>query len=504
MTTLRPQKQKKDNGFTLPELAIVMIIFGFITSTALLALNTYTTQQRIERTTKATELSRIAINAWAKANGRYPCPARLDAAEGDTDYGFDVTWGSDPASDLLTVADDEADILDRIENELFSEEGRLDIDGDGTVINEPYESYLVGAVPFKTLMDTLNDISVFSIDEAYRGVEFGAQHASDGWGNKITYAISRHLCDPTTANIHRTDPRGVIDVVIDEKCTDSDGNQYNVSLLPGEGDCKQDNKRYAQFIVLSHGENGRGAYNAQSGTRMDQCIDTSITLPTPGSLGGNADGTGTWTNGHASDRKNCDYQDVDNNNFGSISGNDGEFFAGLRSGDDNEYFDDTIKFYFEDSTSLWQVGPGIYQDNGTPDDRSDDFSISQIINTNVGNIGVGTATPEESLQVDGDIQAFDIYAEGFCDEQTSSTGREVCMNAETLAGNVPEMQCPTGWLVKRVQNNTVECENPFDGANFTCGTNAGGVQLYLQAVYSDGRTTCCDVSDPNNLVCSTN
>ena len=327
MTLPKQKNRKRQAGFTLAELAIVMILFGFAVSSALLALNTYTTQQRISRTTQATEISRNAIQAWTLANGRYPCPARLGAGEDDADFGYDVTWGADPETDVLSAIDDEADVITRIEDELFSEEGRLDIDGDGTTLNQPYESYVVGAVPFKTIMNTIDAPGTFSIDAVFTDVEFGAQHASDGWGNKLVYAISRHLCDPTIANPNRNDPRGVIDVVIDENCTDSDGNTHNVSLLPGEGDCKQDNKRYAQFIVLSHGENSRGAYNAQSGQRVDECIPASIILPTPtGSLAGNADGTGTWTNGHASDRRNCDFQDINNDNFGTISGNDGYFF----------------------------------------------------------------------------------------------------------------------------------------------------------------------------------
>ena len=482
----------KQAGFTLPELAIVLVLFGFAASTVLLALNTYTTQQRIERTKTATDVSRNAINAWAKANGRYPCPARITADEGDADYGYDITWGLTPEISVLDPSDltpgGERDQILALLNAMPQDNGQIDLDGDG-----PNESFIVGAIPYKTLLNANDTGGVLSLDVAFKELEFGTQHISDGWNNKLTYAISRHLCDPTPDNNLRSDPRGVIDVVIDRTCTTAGGDEVNVSLLPGEGDCKQDNKRYAQFIIIAHGENSRGAHNSSTGNEVINCLPGAAVVPPP--PGGLDENLG-FHNGYASDKMNCDYDGIDNPN----EGNEGIFFSGLRSEDDDRYFDDTIKFFFEDSTTLWEQGSGIYMDNGTPDDTSDDYLVSQINNTNLGNIGVGTDNPQEQMQVDGDVQAFDIYAEGFCDERSSG---EVCMNAATLAGNEPEMQCPTGTVVRRIQNNTVECENPFEGASFACGTNSSGVQLYLQAVYSDGRTTCCDVTNPDSLVCTT-
>ena len=75
----------KDHGFTVVELAVVLIIFGFAASTMMLALKTYTEQQRVQRTNDAISLSMNAISTFVVANqGRFPCPASLTARKSYT------------------------------------------------------------------------------------------------------------------------------------------------------------------------------------------------------------------------------------------------------------------------------------------------------------------------------------------------------------------------------------------------------------------------------------
>lgn len=488
-------------------MSIVLILFGFTASAMMLGLKTYTEEQRIIRTNDAVSLSINAINTFAKANGgRFPCPARLTAAEADVDYGYDITYGATPVAAPVNILDpaNAGAIQARITaligaNGLGQVIGQADLDGD---MNN--EAILTGAVPFKTLLNSNNIGGIFSIDDALRDIEFGAQHVRDGWGNKIVYAVSRHLCDPTSPPNLLGDARGVIDIITDQQCTHTGAGGgpalgiVPISILPGEGECKQDNKRYAQFITFSHGENARGAFDANSGNQVQICVNktTIPVIPQPGETSSR----GIFDTGRASDIQNCDYMATPAN----PNANRGRFYAGLRTeGNNNVYFDDAIKFFYEDSTSIWESAPGIPDNNGTPMDPTDDFIISQIRNVNLGNIGVGTTNPQEQLHVEGDIQAFDIESEGYCDDLSPNNR---CLAAEELSG-VPgvdnNLNCPPGEIAKRIQNGTFECEDPFAGMNFACGTNTSGTQLFLQEVYSDGRRTCCDTTDPLNPVCTT-
>ncbi len=492
--------KNKNHGFTLIELVIVLILFGFVSSAMMLGLKAYTDEQRIIRTNNAINLSLNAINTFSVANnGRLPCPARLTAAETDADYGYDIIYGATPQTSPTNVLDpaNAATVQTRINDVIASNgigivTGQADIDGDTNG-----EQILTGAVPFKTLLNS-NSIAInTSIHDELRDIKFGAKHTRDSWGNKIVYSVSRHLCDPTSPLFG--DPRGAIDIITSQQCTHSTLGIVPVSILPGEGECKQDNKRYAQFAMFSHGENGRGAYTDTTGNLVENCVNKATIPPTP-QLGETSD-RGIFDTGRASDIQNCDFMSTPAN----PNANRGRFFSGLRSeGDNNSYYDDNIQFFYEDSSNIWESANGIPDNNGTPLDPTDDFIISQIRNINPGNIGVGTTMPNEKLHIEGDMQAFDIEAEGFCDNLSPNNR---CLGAQELAGQEGvdnNLICRNpGEVVKRIQNGAFECEDPFIGLNFSCGTTLLGVQMFLQQVYSDGRRTCCDTTDPNNPVCTT-
>jgi prepilin-type N-terminal cleavage/methylation domain-containing protein len=63
-------------GFTLTELAIVVVIVGFLIGGLLVPLTTQMEVRRIAETQKTMEMARDALLGYAASNGRLPCPAR--------------------------------------------------------------------------------------------------------------------------------------------------------------------------------------------------------------------------------------------------------------------------------------------------------------------------------------------------------------------------------------------------------------------------------------------
>ena len=358
----------------------------------------------------------------------------------------------------------------------------VDLDGDGT-----NEDYVVGAVPFNTLFNTSAIPGQISIKDVFTGLDFSASNSIDGYGNKVTYAVSRHLCDPTTAGALANDQRGVLDVVTGQQplCVDGSGNTHEYSLLPGEGVCKEINKRFAQLVLVSHGEDGKGAFT-ESGQLLENCVNVVATPPPPGPL---AYANSPWDNGNANDIINCKVTEITED--AGDGSNRGIFFSGLRSDADNDnYYDDSIKFYFEDTSQMWQSAATLINDMGTPGDTSDDVPITRINNVNGGEVVIGDVVPQEILHVDGDVQAINMRAIGYCDDTTVSAGTN-CLDANTLAG--AGMNCPNpGEYAFRIENSTMTCRDPFsvhNGGTYTCPPSS-----YLKLIRSNGDFECCDSS----------
>jgi prepilin-type N-terminal cleavage/methylation domain-containing protein len=66
---------KKNNGFTLAELATVMVIIGLLLGGLLSSLPSQINSQRIKATTEQLNEIKQALIGFAIANGRLPCPA---------------------------------------------------------------------------------------------------------------------------------------------------------------------------------------------------------------------------------------------------------------------------------------------------------------------------------------------------------------------------------------------------------------------------------------------
>jgi len=394
------------DGFTLVELAMVLIIFGMTMSSIMLGMKVYMSDQKREETIEAVEESSTALFTYQiiDDDGYYPCPANPRAAPGDPDYGLEDCTGAS----LITVPGRDVDNAD----------GDDDIDTGG-------EPVLIGAFPFATVINKLVDPDGDpNTNDTVQG-EFKAGHHMDGWGGKITYAVTRSLSRAvlSDATPQEFDHENGAIFVIDEL-------RNNLTDQPG----------VAHVVLISHGPNNQGAFS-ENGDYIGDCVD--ITKP--------ADVAAYLALSNADERENCDHEDA-------IAGGpaDAEFLKGHRSDVEGNYNDDIVRVVVSNVSNLWEYSGGVYNDNGTQGDPEDDFVILQLTNTNGGDIGIGIDEPQAQLHLEGDLQAIEIHANKLCD----SSGGD-CMPPEVIGGELPDMQCPTGKVVTKIGENKVHCEDPF-------------------------------------------
>ncbi len=146
------------SGFTLLEIAIVLIIIGILTVPMLQIYKQYRYQQITIQTLTAMSETYNALREYYTNNGNYPCPAGRNLGSGNPNFGAlncaaAVPVGGCTADDVCRVAG----------------------------IN-PGKTVLIGAVPFKDL-------------------GMNGSYAQDGYGYKLQYMITEDLTTNATATL---------------------------------------------------------------------------------------------------------------------------------------------------------------------------------------------------------------------------------------------------------------------------------------------------------------
>lgn len=213
-------------GYTLLEIAVVLLIAGMFVASGLQVLKLYNKQKAFQTTD--TNMSEIVnqIHAYLEANGHYPCPARLDAARTDAAYGM-------PGD-----CDDTSVAIGTCANGICVEENTIDTDGD--LVPDTVARVRRGAVPFRVLSLKGNPEAV----------------AYDGFGRRLEYVVTERLASATL--LADFDPtHGAISVV--------DGTGQPV--IPG----------FTHMLLLSRGENGAAGWS-RDGVQLSPCPTTGFEL----------------------------------------------------------------------------------------------------------------------------------------------------------------------------------------------------------------------------------
>lgn len=420
-------KTNNQLGFTTLELAMVIVMFGMVSSTFLYGLQEYSKQQDRAQTKEAITTVEAAISEFKSIYGRYPCPANP---------ALPMTHpmaGRENCGTATTT-------LGRDANK----------DGAG-------DQVVKGTVPFKTLVNPDNNPAT---DDGIKDVPLSANLVIDGWGNQLTYAVTRSMTNSTTFN----DFLGAINVI--------DENNNTVLQEPGS----------AHLVVLSHGKNGRGAYTkdgrlvqnctnglvvnqtvkqqlmggsqAHPGTQMQQQqqqqqvfseegvpvtgggMSTSGTTVSGAQVSGSVVVEGGATGG-GGNTNNVSLDETQNCN------NDATYLSGLYSEGSQKFNDDYTRYKNTSSSGLWRY-----------------VGLNKVSNSNPGGVGIGIANPSEKLHIAGDMKAINVFARTICDN-----GGQDCLPASVLGGNDPNMRCPgQNQVVTGIQGNRVIC-----GTAFTAG-----------------------------------
>ena len=375
-------KKSSQRGFTLFELLIVLTVMGLIIVTLSTVYLSYTRGLVESKTEESLGIIISSLGEFQSRTGRYPCPADPTLTSSDALYGFERCVGG------ITTTGRNAD----------------GIGGGDTV--------LIGSIPFKTMSDPDGDPLT---DDGITDIRLVGDHTKDGYNNYLTYAITQNLTNVATFN----EDWGAISIVDEHD---------NTVIAPLDS---------ANFVVVSHGEDGKGAYTSD-GVIAEPCGTTTFPM-------------GTAPNPVRNEDENCN--------------NDAIFLSGLQYDSAQFQNDDSIRFLIS------MTAPVFWNYTGP----------NQVMNSNPGFVGVGTDVPEERLHIDGDLTATTVYAESLCDAEGDD-----CMPIEVLGGDDPNMDCGPGRVVVAIENNQVSCVDPT--INSITGTCPAGEVIY--AISNTGNIRC--------------
>lgn len=254
--TCRARNAGTAGGFTLVELAIVIMISGLMLANFLQLYGTYNTDRRQQTTKEHLELAQAAVVEFYGRKGRYPCPANPDLPPTDGNYGREVC----PASPVSTGGACPAGII-------CDNTGTRDVDVDGTD-----DFVLIGAIPFTTLFEEKATAS------------FVPANGVDGWDTLFKYAVSDRMADFTRNKTNPVDPFSGVITLVDE-------NNNSITEPPTT----------THYIIMSHGENRKGGWTP-GGENLGGCLVSATTLPTP-------PGNSVGTAGQEPELENCDDND---------------------------------------------------------------------------------------------------------------------------------------------------------------------------------------------------
>lgn len=396
-------QREKSSGHTLLEMAIVIIVLGLIVAPMMALYGRYKDQQMLEQTMQNVAFIQKQMQQYKFAFGVFPCPSALNTGPGVGSYGIATDCSTTPTaagtcSDGLCIQDSVVPVND----------GSIPPPGAPNMVTQKIR---IGGVPFLTL----------GINERY---------AYDGYGNKLTYAVTEQLA---------SDPDDFFSGAGGIEVEDENGN----SVLSGTG--------LAQFVILSHGKDGNGAHNK---------IGAQLPCNVAAKDGENCDFL-TGTNGAV-------FSSMPRSTTADANHND-DFIAYSEMSQDQDNWEQTnanaidISERFSSSESVLGVGTRNFVDSDMRAEIDGDVLLTPNVNPAQGSGKIIADT-----QVDGNGTLCPHDNDPACMEVRSLGGE---LDPATLADGTSAtggMGCPPGEVMVGISNNKAVCKEPsFDCPNGT-------------------------------------
>lgn len=406
------------HGFTLVELSIVILIAGILMLPLIQMYDSYVVRKKLIVTKENVQ---DAVNGLSLVLNRFPCPSDRSIPPGAPNHGIEQC---DLASIPLCTTAGLQGIC----------RATSTFDRDGDLVND---DIIIGGVPLNYYGSYVAGVpQPLSIT---RVAFMDGTKILDGWGNQLTYAVVASITQPNRdAPVIQRDYKAGVISARDENNNPTAGINDN-----------------ALFVVFSHGQDGRGAFNYHA-VPFDNCPTTAR-------------------------GENCD--------------EDTTFMQGIALSDGTDPFDDISKFYIMPEGELWR-----------PTGELDPLNrpLPHIRNMNSDNVGVNlSSSPTNKLEVGGTIRADSVRTNNICDETGSN-----CFSAATIfgtgmpitAGTGSAGVCGTGEIVIGISNGSMQCGYPtFNavdtaGHPVTTGTRTCPVGRYVTSVLTNSCIICSDGS----------
>lgn len=216
--------KKSCRGFTLIEMAVVIMIVGLLVASLTPLYGLYQKQQEMDKTQINVTVAISAIGTFRSIYGRYPCPASLTADRNADNYGHEDCTSARTINPGASTPD---------EGIWVERSRRAPIDfmyPKNTPVKTEAPRVLVGALPFRNL----------NLDE---------KQGYDSYDHRIMYIVTENLtCD---------------------ECFTADGG--GIDIIDESGDSILSDTGVAHFLVMSYGKNSEGAY-AKNGQEFNCAV----------------------------------------------------------------------------------------------------------------------------------------------------------------------------------------------------------------------------------------
>ncbi len=363
---------KHERGLTLIEVAIGILVLGLLVAPLMSVYNVYRIDKAMTDSDGNIQVVQSALQKYVLRTGRYPLPGDRTLTAGDACFGREAAGACD-VFPLLPCAG----------------------------VARP----ICWTTGFKDFQAPVGNDRVIIGDVPFAELGLPKYFIIDGYGRRFTYAVTQALTNDMTF----ADDEGIIRL-LDRNNNDSQSTNDNL-----------------HYAVISHGEDGRGAYTLS------------------GTLAGNCAGAGD-------DLENCDDDGTFTDNFDTIGiGFNAKVtrFASMIVGAD--YYDDYLGFSVTTAQDLWTRTATI---------------TSDVYSRNPGKIRIGPAAVALSakIEVTGDVMADELDTKRLCEFLGCDPGQ--FFTTDVITGNPALGSAGAGGIACLSQQGMTGIGNTDEECNF--------------------------------------